>query len=300
MRRPAGGSGQGAAVGQVLAAVASIQGGAAVAVGLFDRAGAVGAVALRLTVAALLLAPLAVLGRWRSGAGRPPLRDLRVAGVFGLVLAAMNTTFYLSLERLPLGVAVTIELLGPLTLGVVLAGRRLDWVWAGLGLLGTLLLTGVLAGRGLDRLDPVGVALALLAGALWAGYILASQATGRRFADGTGLAVASVVAAVLTLPLGLATAGGDLLRPEVLAVGAAVGVLSSALPYALELRALRRLPAATFGVLMSLEPAAAALAGLLVLGQRLAPVQVLAIGLVVVASAGAAVTASPPGVPAPD
>jgi inner membrane transporter RhtA len=232
----------------------------------------------RLTLGAILL--LAIC--------RPAIRGLSrsdwalVAG-FGAALAAMNTIFYQAIERIPLGTAVTLEVLGPLTLSVVAARRASAWLWAGLALAGVALL-----GRGgVDRLDPLGVTLALIAGALWAWYIVLSSRTGSRFPKADGLALALGVAAVLTLPLGVAGAGHALTDPVVLGLGAAVAVLSSVLPYTLELFALRRLPTSTFAVLMSLGPALAAGAGLVILGQAMTWTEALATALVIAASIGA-------------
>jgi inner membrane transporter RhtA len=267
----------------VLAAVASVQFGAALAKSLFDEIGAGGTVLLRVLFAAIVLSLL-----WRprvAGRSRP---DLRLAVLFGLSLAGMNLAFYASLDRIPLGIAVTFEFIGPLGVAVFGSRRPLDLVWVGLAAAGILLLSDF-GGADLDRL---GVALALLAGAFWAAYILLSARVGRAFPGGGGLALAMIVATIPLAPVGIADAGGGLLDPGILAAGCAVGILSSAIPYALELEALRRLPVGVFGVLMSLEPAVAALAGFVVLGETLATREVVAILLVVAASAGAARTAS--------
>ncbi|MEV6375569.1 EamA family transporter [Micromonospora musae] len=266
------------AVGLVLGGALSVQFGSAVASTLFPRTGVAGAVTLRLTISAVLLLVVC----------RPRLRghdraDWIVAGTFGLTLAAMNSIFYQAIERIPLGPAVTLEVLGPLALSVLTARRAASWACAGLGLAGVALL----GQGGFARLDPLGAALALVAGATWAAYIVLSARVGARFRGADGLAVALVVAAVLTLPAGLATAGRVLLDPSVLALGVVLAALASGLPYTLELVALRRLPTATFAVLMSLGPAVAALAGYLVLGQRLTALEVVAIGLVIAASIGA-------------
>lgn len=268
------------AVALVLLGIASVQLGAGFAKLLFadlGPSGPNGVVWLRLATSA------AVLLLW----ARPVLRgrsraDLLAAARYGVCLGVMNWAIYQSFSRIPIGVAVTIEFVGPLVLAALGFRRPRDLAWVALAALGVLLL-------GFERghLDPVGVAWALLAGAAWAGYILSSTATGRRWAGIDGLAVASLVAVVLLSPLLLTVEGGALLDRRVLLIGAAVGLLSSVVPYSAELAALRTLPAATFGVLMSLEPAAAALAGLLVVGEDLAPVQWLAIALVVVASVGA-------------
>jgi inner membrane transporter RhtA len=262
----------------VLAAVASVQFGAALAKTLFDEIGPGGTVFLRVLVGAIALALV-----WRPRVAGHDARDLRLAVVFGLVLAGMNLAFYAAVDRIPLGIAVTFEFVGPLGVAVFGSRRPLDLIWVALAAAGILLLSDF---GGAD-LDALGVALALLAGACWAAYILISARVGQAFPGGSGLTLAMVVAAASLAPVGIADAGGELVVPWILAVGAAVGVLSSAIPYALELEALRRLPVGVFGVLMSLEPAVAALAGLVVLGEELVTREVVAIMLVVAASAGA-------------
>jgi inner membrane transporter RhtA len=264
----------------VLGAVSSVQFGAALAKSLFDEIGAGGTVFLRVLVAALLLALI-----WRPRVHGRPGEELRLALVFGLVLASMNMAFYLALDRIPLGIVVTLEFIGPLGVAVFGSRKPLDLVWVALAAAGILLLSGFAGGT---DLDPLGVALALLAGGLWAAYILLGVRVGRVFPGGSGLALAMLVATVPLAPVGIAEGGGDLLVPSTLAIGAAVGVLSSAIPYTLELEALRRMRAGVFGVLMSLEPAVAALAGYVVLGEDLVAREIVAILLVVAASAGAA------------
>ncbi|MGW0822162.1 EamA family transporter [Streptomyces sp. NPDC002845] len=265
-------------VGLVLAGAISVQFGGALAVSLIPRAGALGVVTLRLLVAAVVL--LVVCRPRVRGHSRT---DWGTVIVFGITMAAMNGLFYQSVARIPLGPAVTLEVLGPLALSVLASRRAVNVVWAGLALAGVFLL----GGGGFGDLDPVGVAFALGAGAMWAAYIVFSARTGRRFPQADGLALALAVAAVLSLPLGLVESGTRLLEPTTLALGAAVAVLSSVLPYTLELLALRRLPASTFAVLMSLEPAIAAIAGFLILNQALSPTESLAIALVIAASMGA-------------
>ncbi|MCH0562041.1 MULTISPECIES: DMT family transporter [unclassified Streptomyces] len=265
-------------VGLVLAGGVSVQFGGALAVTLIPRAGALGVVALRLLVAAVVLLVVC----------RPRLRghsrtDWGTVIVFGVTMAAMNGLFYQSVARIPLGPAVTLEVLGPLALSVLTTRRAINVLWAGLALTGVFLL----GGGGFSDLDPAGVAFALGAGAMWAAYIVFSARTGRRFPQADGLALAMAVGALLFLPLGVAGAGGRLVDPVTLGLGAAVALLSSVLPYTLELLALRRLPAPTFAVLMSLEPAVAATAGFLVLGQALSAAQSVAIALVIAASMGA-------------
>lgn len=266
------------AVALVIGGLACQEVGASLAVLLFPATGPLGMVMLRLVFSAILLLVVA----------RPSLRGRSAAAwrsvvLFGVVLACMNAFFYLALERLPLGVTVTIEVLGPLTLSVVVSRRLSAWLWAGLALAGVVLL----AGGGWERLDLIGVLCALAAAACWAGYILSSARVGRQFSQLDGLAIAMAVGAVLALPLGIVDAGAALLNPVTLGLGAAIAILSSAIPYALELTALRRLPASGFAVLMSLAPATATLAGWILLGQRLTVVELAGIALVIVASVGA-------------
>lgn len=252
--------------------------GAALAYHLFPQTGPLGMVMLRLVFSAAILLLIA-RPRWRGHARADWLAVLR----FGAVLAVMNGLFYLSLERLPLGVAVTIEVLGPLVLSIIASRRASAWLWAGLAFLGVV----ALGGGGWDRLDPLGVVFALGAAVSWAGYILASARVGAAFPRLDGLALAMTVGAVIALPFGVLDAGAALLRVDLLALGAAVAVLSSTIPYALELVALRRLPASAFAILMSLAPATAALAGFVLLGQQLSWLELVGIALVITASIGA-------------
>ncbi|MEH1165988.1 EamA family transporter [Micromonospora sp. CPCC 205539] len=286
---PAARRGGVAAVGLVLGGALSVQFGSAMAALLFPRTGVAGAVTLRLTIAAVLLLLVC----------RPRLRGYdRGAWVavcaFGLALAGMNSLFYQAIERIPLGPAVTLEVLGPLALSVFTARRLASWCWAGLALAGVALL----GQGGFDRLTPAGVAFAFGAGAMWAAYIVFSARVGGRFPGADGLALALSLAALVTLPIGIADAGMVLLDPRVLALGAGLAVLASGLPYTLELLALRRMPTATFAVLMSLGPAIATLAGWLVLHQALTVLECVAIVLVIAASIGAvrvrAAAAAPP------
>ncbi|MEU8436322.1 EamA family transporter [Streptomyces sp. NPDC029216] len=270
-------------VALVVAAGISVQFGAALAVMIMPRAGAAGVVTLRLAAAALVLLLVC----------RPTLRgytrsDWGTVIAFGVALAGMNGLFYQSIDRIPLGPAVTLEVLGPLALSVIVSRRLVNLLWAGLALGGVVLLSGHGGGGlGFGSLDPLGAAFAVGAGAMWAAYIVFSARTGRRFPQADGLALAMAVAAVISLPLGVAQAGPALLVPSTLALGLGVAVLSSVLPYTLELLALRRLPAPTFAILMSLEPAIAATAGFLILHQALSLLDALAIALVIAASMGA-------------
>ena len=267
---------------QVLAGILSVQVGAALAKQLFGAVGSAGTVALRLCFAALVL-----LVVWR-----PTLRMSRRAWAvvigYGLILGVMNLCFYLALARIPLGVAVTIEFLGPLAVAIAGSRRWLDGLWALLAAGGVVLLT---ESRG--ELHLAGILFALAAGACWASYILLSAALGRHSSDGGGLALGMVVATLVAAPVGIVDGGTALFQPWVLAVGLGVALLSSVIPYSLELEALRRIPPKVFGVLMSLEPAVAALVGLVVLGEVLGPVQWVAILFVVTASAGATRMARP-------
>jgi inner membrane transporter RhtA len=274
---PGGALARAPSAGLVVGAIASVQFGSALAATLFERFGPGGTVFLRLASAALILLAL----RRPRLRGRTP-RELLLASAFGAVLAAMNLSFYEALSRIPLGIAVTFEFVGPLAVAVAGSRRRIDRLWVVLALAGIIALTrGAVSG-----LDGLGVALALIAGCLWGTYILLNARLGRTFEDSTGLTLAMSVAALAALPVGLA-GSAHMLEPASLALGSSVGILSSVIPYSFELEALRRIAPATFGVLMSLEPAVAALAGFLVLGQQLGFRALLGIALVVVASAGA-------------
>ncbi len=264
----------------MLLGILSVQLGSALAKGLFDAVGSFGTVTLRLFFAAVVL-----LLVWR-----PPLRMTRRAWgsviVYGAVLALMNLLFYLSLARIPLGIAVSIELLGPLAVALAGSRRWRDAAWALLATAGVVLLMD-----GGGDLDLLGVLFALGAGACWGLYILASAALGRHTTEGNGLALGMAVAAIIAAPVGIAESGAALVHPGVLVVGLGVALLSSVIPYSLDLEALRRMPPRLFGILMSLEPAAAAFVGLVVLGESLSPAQWAAVLCVVGASAGAALGA---------
>jgi inner membrane transporter RhtA len=263
----------------VLCSIVSVQCGAALATGLFDDVGPEAAVFLRSVFAALLLI-LATNRRTFDGFSRPLVREV---ALFGVILTAMNLSFYAALDRLPLGTTVTLEFLGPL--GVALAGtrRRRDLIWVALAAGGVFLLSGGIGGGS----EVLGVALALVAAACWAAYIVLNARIGARHAGLAPLAVAMTVSALLTVPFGAHAATADLLSAGTLATGLAIGLLSSAVPYALELEALRTLPNSVFGVLMSLEPAVAALVGFIALSQGMSAAEIVAVAMVVIASAGA-------------
>ncbi|MET0510622.1 MAG: EamA family transporter [Thermoleophilaceae bacterium] len=266
-------------VALVVFAIASVQVGAALSKSLFDEIGPGGTVLVRVAAAALVLSLV-----WRPSIAGRSRRELGLILPFACVLAGMNLAFYAALERLPLGIVVTFEFVGPLGVAVLGSRKPLDLAWVGLAAVGILLLSDF----GTADLDRVGVALALTAGAFWGAYILLTARVGQAFPGGSGLSLAMLLAVIPLAPIGIADGGSELLVPSVLLVGAAVGILSSAIPQALELEALRHLPTGVFGVLMSLEPAVAALVGFVVLGEDLATREVVAIMLVVAASAGAA------------
>ena len=261
-------------------AVGSVQLGAAFAATLFARAGVLGTVSLRFSAAACVL--LALTRPWRV---RWTGRDLRTVLAFGVVFVVMNTSLYLAISRLPLATAITLEFLGPLTVAVVTATTRVQRLWAVPAAVGVALIGGSLQAD-----DLLGTLAALCAALAWASYILVSRRMGTSDAGLAGLALATLLGALVVLPFGIATAGSALLDPGVLGLGLLIGLLSSALPYSLDLLALRRLSTAVFGVLTSLNPAAAALAGVVVLAELPPHRQLVGIALVVVASVG--VTAS--------
>ncbi len=274
----------------VIFAAFSIQSGSAVATTLFDRVNAAGLLSLRMGLGALML--VVITRAWRT---MPPRGAWPLVAVFGLALGSMNLLFYLSLERIPLGVAVALELLGPLTIAVVGTRRARDLVWTGVAVLGVAVLVGpgVLAALGFEgegptsHLDPVGAALALAAGGGWALYIVLGARLSRVMTGTGGVAWGMVCASVVLVPLGVGTAGTALLDPWVLVGGLVVALLSSALPYAVEMQALRAVGARAFGVMMATEPAIAALTGFALAGQRLLPVTLVGIAMVVVAVLGA-------------
>jgi inner membrane transporter RhtA len=268
----------------VLLGMLSVQFGAAVSKDQFGEIPPVGMVFLRLLTSSLILLAVA-----RPRLRRRPLTDWRPVLALGFALGAMNWAFYESFARIPLGVAVTIEFAGPLLLAAVGSRRPRDLVWVGLAALGITLF-----GAGPTKVNALGFALALLAGACWALYVISTAATGRRWAGVEGLAVASTIATLAIAPFAVVQAGQRLLEPRLLALGALVGLLSSVIPYSLEMVALRTLPPRVFGILMSLEPAAAALVAAVLLNEWLTPLQLLAIACVTAASVGATRTESTP------
>ena len=267
----------------VVAGIVSAQVGSAVAKYLFATLGPAATVSLRTAFAALVL-----LLVWRPGLRGRTRADLLAVLALGVTLAALSLSFYAALERIPLGVAMTLEFAGPLGIALVGSRRRLDLLWGVLAVAGILVLSPIGG-----TVDPVGGALALLGSAFWATSILLSALIGRTIPGGGGLALAMAVAAIATLPFGVAAGERVAADPRLLLVALGVGLLSSVVPFSLELEALRRIPVRVFGVLMSLEPAIAALVGLVLLGEALGMREMAAIGLVVTASVGATKTADP-------
>ena len=268
--------------GLVVGAITSVQFGSAIAATLFARIGPGGAVLMRMLFGAVIVVAL-----WRPRLRGRSRRDLALGAVFGLVLAGMNFSFYSAIHRIPLGIGVTLEFVGPLAVAVFGSRRWIDLVWVALAAGGIVALS-----RGQTHgLDTLGAGLALLAGCLWGTYILINARVGRAFERGTGLALALCVALVAMIPAGVIEGGPHLLDGRSLALGAAVGLLSSAIPYSFEIEALRRIAPAVFGVLMSIEPAMGAIAGLVVLGQGLSARAIVGIALVVCASIGASLRA---------
>ena len=278
------------AVISVLLAMITIQSGASIAKQLFPLIGPEGTTALRLGFSALAL--WLVFRPWRA---LPQGRDWQAVIVYGLCLGGMNILFYLAIARIPLGIGVALEFTGPLAVALFSSRRKRDLIWVGFAIAGILLLLPDM--HGVDALDPVGVMLALAAGACWAGYILFGKKTNTQSSGGITVALGMTVAALVLVPVGAVTQGMALLSWDVLPLGFLVGILSSAIPYSLEMVALRNMTSQNFSVFMSVEPAIAALAGFLILAELLTLWQWLAIGLVIVASLGSSLTSSQAKVP---
>lgn len=277
----------GPAVLMVLGSCLSLQFGAGLAAHLFPATGATGATVLRLGLAALVLLAItrpAVRGWTRHQWGTVVL--------FGICLAGMNGFFYAAIARIPLGIAVTIEFLGPLVLAAVLSRRARDLAWVVLAAAGVVALGWLGDGAAATGLDPLGVVFVLIAAAFWACYILASARAGAAVPGQGGVAIAITVAAVIVLPVGAHGASQAFVEPHLLLIALGTSVLASVIPYTLELAALRRLPQRVFGVLLSLEPVMATLAGWLLLSQEVGPVAAAAIALVVLASVGSTLSAA--------
>ncbi len=269
----------------LVVAMVSIQSGASLAKNLFPLVGAEGTTTLRLVLGAIILS--LVMQPWRA---RLDLRKCHALLAYGLALGGMNLLFYMSLQSIPLGIAVALEFTGPLALALFSSRRLLDFVWVILAVVGLWMLLPT--GATQNAIDPLGAALALGAGVCWSLYIIFGQKAGAQHGRHT-VSLGTWVAALLVLPIGVWHAGSNLLTVDLLPIALSVAVMSSALPYSLEMVALTRLPARTFSVLMSLEPAVAALCGLAFLGEKLLWSQWLAVGAIIIASAGAAATIKP-------
>lgn len=269
----------------VLLAMVTIQSGASIAKQLFPLIGPEGTTALRLGFSATILC--LVFKPWRAF---PPLGQRMPIIVYGLCLGGMNIFFYYAIARIPLGIAVALEFTGPLAVALLSSRRKRDLFWVACAISGIVMLLPDMKGE--ESLDLLGVILALGAGACWAGYILFGKKTGNQSSGGMTVAIGMSVAALILVPYGAISQGGALLSWEVIPLGLLVAIMSSALPYTLEMVALRNMPAQGFSIMMSLEPAIAALAGFIILGELLTLWQWLAILLVIVASVGSSMSTS--------
>lgn len=270
--------------GLVLLSSFAIQLASVFAKSMFETLGVVGASFLYKAIAALFLLATCRFYRWDYSR-----RSYWLVALMGLTIAGMSLAIYSAIDRIPLGVASTLEFLGPLSVAILGSRQRLDFLWAGLATTGVLLFNPLHS----MTLDPVGVALALIAGACWACYILLSRAVGQAFSGKVGLTLAMTIAALVLMPFGIGQAGAALLSPQALAIGLGVAILGAVIPYSLEFNALKRMPPRVFGVLMSIEPAIAALVGLLFLHEVLTMRSVVAVALVTLAAIGATLSRSP-------
>ena len=275
-------------IGLMIVAMLSVQTGASLAKGLFPLVGAQGATTFRLALSALMMAVI-----WRPWKAKITRANIGPLIGYGLCLGGMNMLFYLALRTIPLGVAVAIEFIGPLTVALAQSRKATDFLWVALAVAGLVLLLPL--GNVSKGLDLVGAGLALAAGGFWGLYIVFGQKAGAAH-GGRTVALGTMIGALIAIPFGVAHAGAHLLSPAILPLGLAVAVLSSAIPYSLEMVGLQRLPTRTFGILMSLEPAVGALSGFLILGERLTPIQILAVAAVMAASAGSVLTSRDPKV----
>lgn len=271
----------------VLVSIFSVQLGGAFAKSIFPAIGAEGTTALRQLFSTLVLC--AVFQPWK---GRPERRHWGLVALYGLLLGVMNLCFYLAIARVPLGIAVAMEFTGPLAVAILSSRRWIDALWVACALGGLAILLPWQGGAA--RIDAMGVVWALIAGACWGLYIIVSQKVTDRVHGGKAVAVGMLISTLFTLPVGMIHAGAALWSWRILPTGVAVAILSSAIPYSFEMMALKHLPTKTFSLMMSLEPAAAALLGLVILGEQLRPAQWLAIGLVIIASAGSSLTSRRP------
>ena len=272
------------AVAAILISILSVQGGASLSKHLFPVIGAEGTTALRQTFATLVL--LIVFRPWSGG---PERKHWGIVVLYGAILGVMNLTFYLAIARIPLGIGVALEFIGPLAVAILASRRWSDFIWVACAVAGLVMLLPLQAGA--TALDPIGVVWALVAALCWGVYIIVGQKVSDRVHGGKAVALGMLFSTFFTLPIGMIHAGAGLWSWHVLPWGFGIAVLSSAIPYSLEMMALKHMPAKTFGLMMSLEPAVGALMGLVILGEQLSLWQWLAIGLVIVASAGSSVTA---------
>ncbi|MBQ4864258.1 DMT family transporter [Pseudoalteromonas sp. MMG013] len=271
------------AVACLLCAMITIQSGASIAKQLFPFVGPEGTTAYRLGFSALILC--LIFRPWR----RLP-RNWKPIIIYGLCLGGMNITFYYAIERIPIGIGVALEFTGPLAVALFSSKRKRDYLWVAFAMLGIVLLLPDI--NSADGLDPVGVILALVAGAFWAGYILFGKKIGNQGSGGATVALGMTVAAIVLVPYGVTLQGSALLDWQLLPLGIMIGLLSSALPYSLEMVALRNMSAQSFSIMMSLEPAIAALAGLLILAEMLTLLQWTAVFMVITASLGSSMSGS--------
>jgi inner membrane transporter RhtA len=269
-------------VGLLLIAMASIQSGASLAKSMFPVVGAQGTTTLRLIFASVIM--ILLLRPWKA---KLTARSLQTVAVYGVALGGMNLLFYMSLQTVPLGIAVALEFTGPLAVAIYASRKAIDFLWIGLAIVGLLLLIPTDAGSA--SIDLMGAGYALAAGVCWALYILFGQKAGADNGVQTA-ALGVMIAAIFVTPFGVAHAGATLLTPALIPVALGVAVLSTALPYTLEMIALTRMPARTFGTLMSVEPAIAAMSGLLFLNEYLSLAQWMAISCIILASVGATLT----------
>ena len=272
----------------VFGSIISVQFGAAISVTIFDEVGVAGSTLLRLAFASLFLFLLSrpKVSQWSA-------RQVKMAIAFGVTLAAMNLAFYSAIDILPVGIATTIEFIGPISIAAIFSRRLLDGLWVALAAAGVVLIAQPWSG---GSLELEGVLMALLAAFFWAVYILIAQRAGEVFPDRDGLTIAMMIGTAIVFIPGVASGGAMLVTPQILLLGAVIGLLSSLIPYSFELEALRRMPTRVFGTLMSIEPAVAVLAGFIVLSQKPTLLELVAISLVVVASVG--VTRSARALPA--
>ncbi len=272
------------AVVAVLISILSVQSGASFSKHLFPLIGAEGTTGLRQLFSSLVL--LAFFQPWR---GLPERKHWPIVILYGVILGVMNLTFYMGIARVPLGIGVAIEFIGPLTVAILSSRRASDFIWVACATAGLLILLPW--GGTHQALDMIGVFWCLVAGVCWGVYIIVGQKVGAAVHGGKAVAIGMTLSTLFTLPIGMVSAGAAMWAPSILPWGIAVAILSSAIPYSFEMLALKHIPAKTFSLMMSLEPAAGALLAFVIVGEKLTPLQWLAIGLVIIASAGSSLMA---------